>query len=325
MTVAAIGAAGAIVAGGTIPALAATPPTPLYGALKTSADGAYAFWGNDGLQLKPGSQTSSTYAEMDVDSPPSAVPMSEPTFTTNYYNAGSPRWVIELNNGKSLVGYPAKSGLNGTDMAWGVGNGAPYTGYQTAYTNAGASSTTVKDAFIVADGGQTAGTMDTLTDITYNGRPVIGPTSSGTATGEIRNAFSGKCLDVRNNYYFDGGLLQQWTCGASYNGIAGADQQFKIVNFSDGTAELQAISWNQQVYCVTAASAGAQLTLQSCDVPGAVGASQNMKKVGGYYTFPGSGSPALVMTDWASGTGNGNKVAAWTETPGATNQQWSLP
>jgi hypothetical protein len=326
MTVAAIGAAGAIVAGGTIPALAATATTPLYGTLKTSADGAWAFWGNIGLELKPGSQTSSTYAEMDVYNPPAAVPTSEPTFTTDNYNAGSPRWVIELNNGKSLVGYPAKSGLNGSDMAWGVGNGAHYTDYQTAYTNAGASSTTVKDAFIVADGDQTAATTDTLTFITYNGQPVTGPTSSGTATGEIRNAYSGKCLDVRNNYYFDGGLLQQWTCGASYNGIAGADQHFKIVNFSDGTAELQAIdTYHQQVYCVAAASAGAQLTLQSCDGPGAVGASQDMKKVGPYYTFPGTGSPALVMTDWAAGIANGNKVAAWTENSGATNQQWSLP
>jgi hypothetical protein len=261
---------------------------------------------------------------MDVNNPPAAVPTSEPTFTTNYYNAGSPRWVIELNNGKSLVGYPAKSGLNGTAMAWGAGNGAPYTNYQTAYTNAGASSTTVKDAFIIADGDQTEATTDTLTSITYDGQTINQPASSGTATGEIRNAFSGKCLDVRNGYYFDGGLLQQWTCGASYNGIAGADQQFKIVNFSDGTAELQAISWNQQVYCVTAASAGTQLTLHSCDGPSAVGASQDMKKAGGYYTFPGT-SPALVMTDWAAGTGNGNKVAAGTETPGATDQQWSMP
>jgi ricin-type beta-trefoil lectin protein len=329
MTVAAIGAAGAIVAGGTIPALAATATTPLTVTLKASAPEASAFWSvgyPGGLVFALGSQSSSIYAEMDINDPPSAVPTSEPTFTTDNYTAGSPRWVIELNNGKSLVGYPAKSGLNGTDMAWGVGNGAPYTDYQTAYTNAGASSTTVKDAFIIADGDQPASTQDTLTDITYDSQTITMPTSSGTATGEIRNAYSGKCLDVRNNYYFDGGLLQQWTCGASYNGIVGADQHFKIVSFSDGTAELQAIdTYHQQVYCVAAASAGAQLTLQSCDGPSQVGASQDMKKVGPYYTFPGTGSPALVMTDWAAGTANGNKVAAWTENPDATNQQWSLP
>lgn len=325
MTAAAIGAAGAITAGGTIPALAGTATTPLTVTLKASADGAAAFWQNALLVLKPGSQTSSTYAEMDINNPPSAVPTSEPTFTTNYYNAGSPRWVIELNNGKSLVGYPAKSGLNGTDMAWAVGNGAPYTSYQTAYTNAGASSTTVKDAFIVADGDQTETTTDTLTDITYDGQYINEPTSSGTATGEIRNAYSGKCLDVQNNYYFDGGKLQQWTCGASYNGIAGADQHFKIVTFSDGTAELQAIdTYHQQVYCVAVGSAGAQLTIESCDGPSAIGASQDMKKVGPYYTFPGS-SPTLVMTDWAASTANGNKVAAWTENPSAKNQQWSMP
>jgi ricin-type beta-trefoil lectin protein len=326
MTAAAIGAAGAIVAGGTIPALATTATTPLTVTLKASADGAFASWINGVLVLKPGSQTSSTYAEMDVNNPPSAVPTSEPTFTTDYYTAGSPRWVIELNNGKSLVGYPAKSGLNGSDMAWGVGNGAPYTDYQTAYTNAGASSTTVKDAFIVADGDQAEDVNDTLTGITYNGQTITEPTSNGTATGEIRNAFSGKCLDVQNNNYTDGGKLQQWTCGASYNGIAGADQHFKIVSFSDGTGELQAIdTYHQQVYCVAAASAGAQLTLQSCDGPSAIGASQDMKKVGPYYTFPGTGSTTLVMTDWAASTANGNKVAAWTENPSAKNQQWSLP
>jgi hypothetical protein len=89
---------------------------------------------------------------------------------------------IALSNGKTLVGYPAVSGLNGDDMAWGVGEGAPYTGYATALTSAGVdSSTTVTGVQIVADGDQAAGTTDDITGVQYDGQAIGGGTVSFAA------------------------------------------------------------------------------------------------------------------------------------------------
>jgi hypothetical protein len=113
----------------------------------------------------------------------SVVPMTEPAFKASAYSAGTPRMVIDLNNGKTLVGYPGvtlsgKTGPDTADMAWAVGNGGTYTDYQTAYNAAAAYTTTVKDAYIVEDASQPVGTANTLTDIQYDGR-VVG---AGTVT-----------------------------------------------------------------------------------------------------------------------------------------------
>ena len=106
-----------------------------------------------------------------------AVPTTEPAFKASAYSAGTPRLVIALANGKSLVGYPglALSGQTGPDaagMAWAVGSAGTYTDYKTAYDAAAASSTTVDQAYIVEDASQPAGTANTLTGIQYGGRTV---------------------------------------------------------------------------------------------------------------------------------------------------------
>jgi hypothetical protein len=106
-----------------------------------------------------------------------AAPTTEPAFKASAYSTGTPRLVIALNNGKSLVGYPglALSGQTGPDtagMAWAVGNAGTYTDYKTAYDAAAASSTTVGQAYIVEDASQPAGTANTLTYIQYGGRSV---------------------------------------------------------------------------------------------------------------------------------------------------------
>lgn len=113
----------------------------------------------------------------------SAVPTTEPTFQASAYSAGTPRMVIGLLNGKTLVGYPgvALSGQSGPDaagMAWAVGNGGTYTDYQTAYNAAAASSTAVKSAYVIEDASQPAGTANTLTDVQYDGETL----GAGTVT-----------------------------------------------------------------------------------------------------------------------------------------------
>jgi hypothetical protein len=116
-----------------------------------------------------------------------AVPTQEPTFTASVYGSGTPYMVIVLNNGETLVGYPgvALTGQSGPDaagMAWAVGDSTTYTDYQTAYSEAGAASTTADDAYIEENASLPAGTSNTVTSAQYDGRP-LGP---GTVTVAVQ-------------------------------------------------------------------------------------------------------------------------------------------
>jgi hypothetical protein len=93
--------------------------------------------------------------------------LQEPTFTTDNYAAGSPRFVIDLDNGDSLWGYPSNAGLNGTDFAWAINNGntyEPWGDVQTAEHGA-----TIVDAVVIADGDQDPGVTDKISDLTFDG------------------------------------------------------------------------------------------------------------------------------------------------------------
>lgn len=162
--------------------------TPLQVKLSACGTGSSAVW-NSGLDpvltagtagagtcgAPAGSTYNPAYAEVDfTGAAGGAVPTTEPAFKASAYSSGTPRMVIELNNGQSLVGYPglALSGGTGPDaagMAWAVGNSGTYTDYATAYTAAASSSTTVKDAYLVEDASQPAGTANTLTGVQYDG------------------------------------------------------------------------------------------------------------------------------------------------------------
>jgi hypothetical protein len=169
-------------------ALAATSasaaPAPVLATLAACGTGSSAVWSGGNAVLTVGTGKAGTcgapagstynpaYAQEVLQVKGGAVPTTGPTFTTDHYASGSPRIVIDLGNNHSLWGYPAISGLNGTDMAWAVDNGNTYTDYTTAYNKALAYQTTVKDAYVVEDADQTPGTTDTITDFTYGGAPV---------------------------------------------------------------------------------------------------------------------------------------------------------
>jgi hypothetical protein len=189
--VAALGISGlAIVAiGGGTAGVASASTTPIGVTLSASSDGASATCSSHvDFVLTLGTDSGSTFAEVDLTGVAgTAVPAPPgPSFVTNNYSAGSPRWVIELANGHSLWGYPPNAGLNGSDFAWAVDNGNTYTSYASAYAAADGSSTTVTDAFIVADGDQTAGTSDDLSSVQYDGQTVgcreATPTPTATRT-----------------------------------------------------------------------------------------------------------------------------------------------
>ena len=171
---------------GAASASAATSPAPVLATLAACGSGSSAAWSNGNAVLTVGTGAAATcgapagstynpaYAQEVLQVKGGAVPAPTegPAFATNNYASGSPRIVIDLGNNHSLIGYPGASGLNGTDMAWAVDNGNTYTSYATAYQNALAYETTVKDAYVVEDADQTPGTADTITDFTYGGAPV---------------------------------------------------------------------------------------------------------------------------------------------------------
>ena len=334
-------------------AMAAPPPAhggPLTGTLSHSGTGSAAVWdGPNAVKLTVGS-TSGTYAELAVNNPPAMAPTTAPSFTTDNYAAGSPRWVIEFSSGCDVFGYPAQLGgstnTSFTGNQWSV-NGTSGCGTTTslyvtyAAAVAAAGSTHVTGAFIVADGDQSPGTTDTITDISYGGRPVgLGsghspqpqptrpgrpggsggqhhhhpqPTSRG---GEISSFtdYSASCLTASGNHPWSGLVLD--ACGA--NGGAGQDFAFDTVGH---TPVLEAVTGNNGhggSLCVTAPRGQGQLTLQPCTGR----ASQDVTKHGAYYVF--NGDNGYVMDDAKWSTAPGSPVIAFPNN-GGRNQRWSSP
>jgi hypothetical protein len=328
----AAGAAGAVVMGGAPANAVNIPVTPT---LSACGQGSSAIWnsGNNAVLTAgtaspgtcgapAGSTYDPAYAELTVTGAAGApVPTIEPSFDASTYSAGDPRFVVELSNGHSLWGYPPESGLNGTDMAWAVDNGNTYTDYATALASADVdSSTTVTSAYIVDDT-TLQGDAVTLTNATYNGTPLM---DSGVSTvssrGEIKNAYSGKCMDVTGGVFTAGTLVQQWTCGAKApDGTAGGDQQFQFTTYTNGSVHngyLEAISPSGQIFYVTPDGSGQQMQLWTSPT-----ANNDMAKSGPYYTFPNSD---VVADDDGWSQSNGAEVIGYAQNDGA-NQQWSMP
>jgi hypothetical protein len=168
----------------------AAPVHTLPATLSASGTGAHASWnGPDSVKLTVGSETATTFAEVKLVNPPAVAPVTAPTFTTDNYAAGSPRWVLEFSSGCDLFGYPTGNSTfpTGDLNTWSV-NGAtgcghtlaPYTTYALALAAAG--STHVTSAYIVADGDQAPGTTDTISDIMYGGEGVS-PQATSHPTG----------------------------------------------------------------------------------------------------------------------------------------------
>lgn len=99
--------------------------------------------------------------------------LSEPTFTTDNYAAGSPRYVIDLSNGDYLFGNPPNSGLNDLAFAWEIHHPdysfavPPYVSWSDVV--AFEDGQTVTDAYVVADGDQDPGTTDKIGSLQFNG------------------------------------------------------------------------------------------------------------------------------------------------------------
>lgn len=174
-----VGSGSAIaLAGSSVPAKAAL-------GLSFSADGnGMAAWASSGVQLTVGSTGTYAVASVVLSTTGKNPPAKPPSFTTDSYGSGSPRWVVELSNSYYLFGYPQQLGGGATSTFTGpqwevngpsiTGCGSSYVTYAAAMTCADPdSSQTVTSAEIVEDADQTVGTTDTLTVIQYNGQAPV--------------------------------------------------------------------------------------------------------------------------------------------------------
>lgn len=135
-----------------------------------SKDGASAGW-SDGvgspIDLTLGSTTSS-FAMVSLHTSATAVSgLAEPTFSTDNYNAGSPRYYLTLTDGDTLWGYPSNSGINGTDFAWAINNGNSYVSWSAVRAAEGKAKVT--SASVIADADQLPATTDSITGLTFDG------------------------------------------------------------------------------------------------------------------------------------------------------------
>ena len=322
---------------GTAGVASAAPVHTLPATLSASGAGAHASWnGTDSVKLTVGSPSGSTFAEVKLADPPALAPATAPTFTTDTYAAGSPRWVIEFSSGCDLFGYPSQFGS--TTANWQV-NGATgcgtTVGQYTTYTLAvaAAGSTHVTGAYIVADGDQTAGTTDTITAIQYGGDAVSPdvtshptppghghptppghgqptPPSGPSSHGYVVNTYSGKCLDARNTFGRARTTeLQLWSCGAN----RGEDQ---IFTYSDHSLRYDARNGNDR-YCVSEPRHGDRaMLIAPCDNA----ATQYVTFDHGRYKY----RDGRVLDDASFGQSDGNPVLVFAYNGGA-NQRWSLP
>jgi len=177
---AAIAVVGGFAAG--VPAAgAATPPLPVL--LTANGNGSAAFNAHGVPVLDRGS--TGTYAQLSVNLNALGehlAPTAPPAFTTDNYAGGSPHWVIELANGRYLLGYPAQLSASAntsfTGSQWEPNGGTAYETYAKALADASdpLGNVSVTDAFIVEDTGQAASTVDTLATVQYAGASVGGGT-----------------------------------------------------------------------------------------------------------------------------------------------------
>lgn len=188
---------------GTANAAPAPAPAPVYIAsignipfttlAKGTGASAVVNAGNS-FSLTVGAPSASTYAQAGLALPTnSTLSVVAPRLATNNYAAGSPRWVLQLGNGKTLFGYPAQFGS--TTANWEVVGVSGYTTYAQAVKEVGGYGQVVANAFIVADGDQAAGTTDVVSHVSYGG---IGMTVA-LLRAPRPHLYGGHVITVNNN------------------------------------------------------------------------------------------------------------------------------
>jgi hypothetical protein len=356
------GAAALAVTGGAValagPASAAA--TTLTYSLSASGSGASATVNSAGdLVLTVGSPSDSTNAVMTITNAPTTAPSTAPTFATNNYGSGSPRWFIKFKGGDAVYGYPASnSGLGTTNWQVIPGTGScagtpsAFVQYSTALTDVpSACGGDVTSAGIIADGGQAAGTSDTITDINYGGMTltdVVTVAAPSTQTGSVGVAIktltiaassnTGSAINAFAASGLPNGLAISSTTGAITGTPTTAGNYSVTVTATDaaGTSGKGTFNWDigggptgpvpiytgpiklyKMGLCLddrlNSHSNGAVAQVWKCN-----GESTQTWQVMSNGTIQHDG---LCLDAWNYGTGNGTPVQLWACT-GAGNQKW---
>jgi hypothetical protein len=146
---------------------------PLQVSALGGSDGSSAGWacqpgGPIGLTVGPTPYPPGTFAQVAITNAGGTAidDLSEPTFTTDNFNNGSPRYTIDLSNGDHLWGYPPNAQMGTSAMLWdgSVGYGKTWSQVQAIE-----SGQTVTDAIVIADGDQVSGTTDKIGNLQFNG------------------------------------------------------------------------------------------------------------------------------------------------------------
>jgi hypothetical protein len=148
-------------------AVVTATPSPVPGFALFAQYGGVATWTSSNtvatLSLPTGTTPANGAAGIQVLHPPSTLPATAPTFTTNAAHSGSPRWVIFFTTGRHVFGYASQT--VSPPGNW-TGNTVPYGSTWTTVktTYAGQHVTTV---FIVMDTDQAPPSQSTITTVTY--------------------------------------------------------------------------------------------------------------------------------------------------------------
>ncbi len=139
-----------------------------------SNDGASASWTHgpgSPIQLTMGT-TAGSYAMVTLHHVSSGAvsSLTAPSFVTDNYAAGSPRYYLTLSDGHSLWGYPVN--LSGETLSWAIDNANSYSTWSQVQLAEGAA--TVTGAYVIADADQAPGTVDTIDDLTFGGTTYTG-------------------------------------------------------------------------------------------------------------------------------------------------------
>jgi len=305
---------GAMSVAGVGAADAATPPLSV--TLSADGNGTAVFDASGNPVLTVGS--TGTYAQMAVNLPAgSLAPTTTPTFDTNNYAEGSPRWVIELANGNFVDCY-GNEAIGGTGPC-AVGNSGTYEPYATALSGAGdpLGNVQVTNAYIVEDTGQAVGTSDTLTNVQYNGQTLQGtvtvtnPGSQSWVVGKAANLQIAATTNTSDTTltYAATGLPAGVTINSSTGLISGtpttAQSYTTTVTATNayGNADTQSFAW---------------MTTNPVTTPSGLITSQKLT----------ANNYALAVDDTAGTLANGNPQQVWESGTGSTgnpaNQQWTI-
>jgi hypothetical protein len=148
-----------------------------YLTFETTDDGAFAGWsgtpGSPPITLTTGSDPG-TYAQFTIHDSNSLLvdDLAEPTFTTDTFSGGAPRYEIDFSDGDYAFGYPSQQGWGTAswDLNCGQISCVPMSNVMWSAIQGAETGRTVTDALIEAD--FPANATYNITDFMFDGYPL---------------------------------------------------------------------------------------------------------------------------------------------------------